>query len=109
MQFPEKIKLGAHEVSVSEMSTEDCIGEQRSGMFAPTRLAIQVHVAKRPPSVVSETLIHELLHAIYYDRNIQDDDDEERTVTLMAGGLATLFRDNPHLVDWIAEQYGAGE
>jgi len=32
MQFPDKIKLGAHEVSVSEMSTEDCIGEQRSGI-----------------------------------------------------------------------------
>lgn len=45
----------------------------------------------------ANTLIHELLHAIYDVYHIQDTDDEERTVTTMANGLTQVLKDNPEL------------
>lgn len=37
MKLLDKIKLGAREVAVSEMTETDCLGEQRSGAFFPAR------------------------------------------------------------------------
>jgi hypothetical protein len=51
----------------------------------------------------AETTIHEVLHAIYEVMGIGDKDTEERTVLLMARGLAMLIRDNPSLIKWIVQ------
>lgn len=56
------------------------------------------------PAVVADTLIHEVLHAIWHEYGMQDDDKEERTVHMMATGLTQLFRDNPALIRYLLRQ-----
>jgi len=62
---------------------------------------LQIHVATVgvPRDVVRNTLIHEILHALYREYNLHDDSDEEETVTRLANGLCQVTLDNP----WIKE------
>lgn len=45
-----------------------------------------------------ETLLHEVLHAVFYERDLntffEDESDMEHAVTQLAVGLTALFRDN---------------
>ena len=43
---------------------------------------------------IKETLLHEILHAIYYEFSLNDENKEEEIVTLMARGLRTICIDN---------------
>jgi hypothetical protein len=51
----------------------------------------------------ASTLIHEILHAIYEEYNIDWNDGEERTVRSLERGLMQVFLDNPDLLHFIAE------
>lgn len=55
-----------------------------------------------PDAAFAESLIHEILHALYYVFDIRDDDKEEKTVGVMATALATVWRDNPALIAFIS-------
>ena len=46
-----------------------------------------------------DTFIHEILHAIYYTYHILPEDDEERTVAMLAHGLTAAFKDNKGLLN----------
>lgn len=51
------------------------------------------------------TLIHELLHAVFHTQGIKlEGDAEERIVNSTANGLTALIRDNPKLVHYILDQ-----
>lgn len=45
----------------------------------------------------AETLIHEIIHAIWGARHLGAKVDEETAATQLASGLATMLRDNPGL------------
>lgn len=51
------------------------------------------------------TIIHETLHGIVYmfDINFKSQRHEESVVRKMANGIHTVFRDNPHFVEWIMQ------
>jgi len=51
-----------------------------------------------------EVTLHEVLHAIWHNYNMNDQDDEERTVSQMAMGLAQVLVDNPELLRYIKRQ-----
>lgn len=48
-----------------------------------------------------DTVLHEVIHAIYSEYNIKDDDGEEDTVQVVASGLTQVLHDNPKLLQWI--------
>ena len=51
------------------------------------------------------TLIHELLHAVFHTQGIKlDRDTEETVVNSTANGLTALIRDNPRLIHYILDQ-----
>jgi hypothetical protein len=50
-----------------------------------------------PAAEQAETLIHELLHAIWCSRHMKSRLGEEAAVSQLASGLATVIRDNPVL------------
>ena len=54
-----------------------------------------------PKETVADTLIHEMLHAIW--RNYLDEGavEEEKAVTMLAHGLIQVMRDNPKFFDEI--------
>ncbi len=70
------------------------------------RKAIYIAPHSHPIEQV-DTLIHEILHAIYSQRGIYTADnrgEEEHLVHQFAGGLTEVMARNPKLVDWIQEQ-----
>ena len=62
------------------------------------------------------TLLHELLHAIYLFGSLQNSEltsdqqkaDEERTVTVLANHLTDALRRNPQLLAWIQAELKPG-
>jgi len=59
-------------------------------------------------SRAAETLLHEIMHGVYWAYGIDDKDDEERVVSTMAAGLQQVWRDNPELMAWITEAVADG-
>lgn len=55
----------------------------------------------QPPLVVADATMHEILHAVWAERGLPPRPREERTVTALAQGLVTVFRDNPGLLAYI--------
>ena len=51
-----------------------------------------------------EITLHELLHVIWANYNIEDEDAQERTVSQMAAGLTQVLVDNPELLSYIQRQ-----
>lgn len=56
-----------------------------------------------PPDQQADTLIHEILHAIWASRSLPARVSEETAVTRLASALATVLRDNPDLPMWLEQ------
>ncbi len=48
-----------------------------------------------------DVLIHEILHAIWWEYKRDEKDDEERTVNAMASGITQVLSDNPKLASYL--------
>lgn len=60
------------------------------------------------PEQQADTLIHEVLHAIWRSRGLPDRATEEEAVNRLASGLATVLRDNPDLPLWLEQALHEG-
>jgi Zn-dependent peptidase ImmA (M78 family) len=63
-----------------------------------------IHIdGEQTPFEECDTLIHELLHAVWAQMSLTDLDDqlEERIVRALGTGLAGMYSDNPKLLDYI--------
>ncbi len=54
---------------------------------------------------VRDTLLHEIMHAIYREWGLQDEDKEERTVATMATALTQVMADSPECRKWFADAW----
>lgn len=56
-----------------------------------------------PYEVLSETLLHEIMHAIYYNSAIEHmkEPSEEVIVSLISIGLFSVLKENPKLVEYL--------
>lgn len=55
----------------------------------------QIYVRKDLPiDKKYETLLHEVLHAVYMNAGLQQGDDEEKIVTALSSGLYQFLKDN---------------
>ena len=105
MDLPEKVKVAGIDVKLIDWCPEEADEFGAYGIFSAGRSLIKVDTSKDEVKVI-ETLIHEVLHAICAGYHIREDDDEERTVSVMATGLTQVFRDSPELLDLIIEHLG---
>ena len=98
--LPSTIKVGAHDYTVAEkdQAWKDAVGAY--GLCQYEAQVISVVTAKVSCTFVFDTLLHEILHAIWRERDLDDDDEEEKVVTVLAAGLTAMFRDNPALMKY---------
>ena len=97
------LRIGCRKYSVqewadSEMMTTDSYGQcdkQRGVIYICTHL---------DPIVVADTFLHEIMHAIWHEYNLQDSDQEERIVHTLSTGLVQVMLDNPQLLTWFRKQ-----
>jgi hypothetical protein len=52
---------------------------------------------------IAATLLHEILHAIYWEHSLQDNDGEEDIVQSFERGLMQVFVDSPDVLAFIGE------
>ena len=82
------VKVGPFDFRVVEIERSD-----DWGFYDPVKMeiAVQSECDKR---VKAETLVHEILHAIWDVYSVKKGDGEERTITALAIGISACFRDN---------------
>lgn len=90
-QRPVMVKVGAHHFTIVYEHPIVFQGDQLNGQFDPPSALIKVD-DQRPASMMAETLLHEVVHAIASDRRLGL---EEHQVDQVAAGLAAVFADNP--------------
>lgn len=97
----ETIKIGYRDYTVIPILKSEFDGEVL-GLFNFGKGIIKIYTDTDARSVAATT-IHEICHAVYAEWGIKDGDTEEPTVTAMATGLATIWRDNPIWFNWIGK------
>ena len=92
----------ADRIYTIEVDNELAAEERCDGYCQVVEKLIQIDTSHGGYQTAS-TLIHEILHAIYEEYNVNGNDDEERTVRSLERGLMQVFLDNPDLLQFIAQ------
>lgn len=99
---PEHVRVMGRDylISYEDMTLlgTDCLGRCHHGMC---RIAVQ---NGQHPVEEADTVLHEILHAIWYCMSIAEGGaDEEAVVRRLASGMLSVFMDNPHLLTYFQE------
>ena len=95
--MPASIKLGYRTIDLVAKDMPDDFGE-----FVHGENKIFYSNKVTPPELTN-TILHELLHAIWQDRvsELVSDKKEETIVNALANGLMTLLCDNPDMLKFL--------
>ena len=108
MNTPEKIKIGYREYKLEEWKQTVASTNEAQGQFFAKEGVIG-YTAEETGVSQAKTLIHECLHAIVYQWNIElEEKEEEKLVNGLTNGLTTVFVDNPILMDYLKEKIKEG-
>ena len=97
------VRVGYRNYTIQPWTQAEVTTTQSHGQCDKMRGVIYV-CTEDDPLVVVDTLIHELLHAIWHEYGLDEKEDEERAVLMLATGLTQVLADNPHLCRWINKQ-----
>lgn len=90
------IQVGHRSIPVRRLDREIAKEGGFRGDYDPVTNEIRVD-ATLPPDQQAEVLLHELLHALWDDRDLEDKASEEAAVTALAKGLCAMFVVNSKL------------
>ena len=108
MNIPEKIKIGYRDYKLEEWKQTVATANEAHGQFFSKEGIIWYTTDEKGVSHAN-TLIHECLHAIIYQWNMElEEKIEESVVNGLANGLTTIFVDNPKLMDFLKEKIKEG-
>ena len=108
MNIPDKIKIGYREYKLEEWKQTVASANEAQGQFF-AKEGIIGYTAEEKGVCHANTLIHECLHAIIYQWNMDlEEKVEESVVNGLANGLTTIFVDNPKLLDYFKEKIKEG-
>jgi hypothetical protein len=75
--------------------------EEVAGLCVFDTQTIKVNGIAASNEYVVDTVLHELLHAVWSERGLPKTPKEERAVKALGTGLVALFQDNPKLLAWV--------
>lgn len=101
-KIPESIKVAGLDIEVELMSPREAHAGTEFGHFSSPELIIKIDETL-PRWKMVDTLLHEVGHAIYFIYKIDDDDKEERIVSVQGTAWTQVFRDNPSLIKFISD------
>lgn len=94
LRLPKSLKIGYKTYTVRDMTETERIHSNSRGITYDDKGLLVVCTEKGDRQEQLNTLLHEILHACYHVGNLQDDDDEERTVHGLANVLLQVLTDN---------------
>ncbi len=101
IQVPTSIKIGYRDYKLEEWKQTVATANEAQGQFFQKEGIIGYVVDEKGVSHAN-TILHEVLHAIIYQWNIDlDEKMEEVVVNGLTNGLTTVFVDNPELMDYL--------
>ena len=108
MNIPEKIKVGYRDYKLEEWKQTVASANEAQGQFFAKEGVIG-YTAEETGVSHANTLLHECMHAIIYQWNMElEVKVEESIVNGLANGLTTIFVDNPKLMDFLKEKIKEG-
>ena len=108
MNIPEKIKVGYRNYKLEEWKQTVASANEAQGQFF-SKEGVIGYTADEKGVSHANTLIHEILHAIVYQWNMElDEKTEEHVVNGITNGLTTVLVDNPKLIDYLKEKIKEG-
>ena len=108
MNIPEKIKIGYRDYKLEEWKQTVASANEAQGQFF-SKEGVIGYTADEKGVSHANTLIHEILHAIVYQWNMElDENAEEHIVNGITNGLTTVLVDNPKLIDYLKEKIKEG-
>jgi hypothetical protein len=99
--LPELIRVGAFDFAIEKIHTIEAHSRGCYGQCSTQTLTLSIQRQMPSRHKAMDTFLHELLHAIWWERDLEDADKEERIVGCLGTGLVQVHRDNPWLADWI--------
>ncbi len=109
-KLPNKITVGGHDITVTwgkDLKAHD--GEAAWGLYGKSDNTIEIaDDLKTKQSQVVEVLLHELLHAMIFEGNLQTylKSKEEHVVDVLAKQMTIMFKQNPDLLKFIGDNLG---
>jgi hypothetical protein len=97
--LPESVRIGPHEYRIDRQSVFN--GEGMLGTLDYKESAIRLKPHPTPSTLV-DTLLHECVHAMWWQAGLERTGDKEPVAQMLGAGLTALFRDNPWLAGWIS-------
>ena len=97
--LPEILKIGAYPISIHGQDRE--ADAESYGSFSQRNQCINLSENMATEALRATTLLHEIFHAVWWERNIKAKDGEERIVDSLSSGFAQVWRDNPELVEYL--------
>ena len=108
MNIPDKIKIGYRSYKLEEWKQTVASANEAQGQFF-SKEGVIGYTADEKGVSHANTLIHEILHAIVYQWNMElDEKAEEHIVNGITNGLTTVLVDNPKLIDYLKEKIKEG-
>tara|TARA_R100000093_G_scaffold8765_1_gene6074 strand:- start:2167 stop:2553 length:387 start_codon:yes stop_codon:yes gene_type:complete len=108
IQVPTSIKIGYRDYKLEEWKQTVATANEAQGQFFQKEGIIGYVVTEEGVSHAN-TILHEVLHAIIYQWNIDlEEKEEEKLVNGLANGLTTVFVDNPELMDYLKTKIKEG-
>jgi|TARA_B100000900_G_C20255991_1_gene583970 hypothetical protein len=102
------IKVGYKTYSLEEWKQTVASANEATGQFFSKEGVIGYAKDEKGVSHAN-TILHELIHAIVYQWNIELEDKVEETIaTSLSNGLITIFVDNPKLLDYLKDKIKEG-
>ena len=100
--IPTRIRIGYRDYKVSCVKSSVMDDQPYLGRIFHLRGEIYIGEHDNKYEFV-DSLLHEILHAVYSTQKIEDGDDQERCVGMLANGLTGVFRDNPKLLQFFLD------
>lgn len=104
MKLPRWVKVCHRKYKIVEWTPTQALAVNRFGECSSVEAIIRVDLSHGLEKA-RDTLLHEILHAIYYEWGIQDEDKEERVVSTFAKGLTQAMADSQECRKWFQEAW----
>lgn len=97
MEFPNRVLVGYRYITII---LKDLGIDGDDGQYSPEESNIFIN-SKKDPQEFPNTLLHELMHAVWDNYNLSELDKEEKIVTMFANGLTQIFLTNPEVLSYL--------
>jgi hypothetical protein len=100
--LPKSIRIGPYDIPVTIADIKAEEGRVMFGVYSAFG-TIELNPIAPNPIHGADTVLHEILHAVYANAGLSPLSDEEHVCSAISTGLLQVLRDNPKLVAWLTK------